>query len=85
MAPMNPLAWVKDWYFLRRLGSCFEKLKREQHRVAEFPRFYHVLKCEELEAFNPDWKQIVLLFLLNHTYIDPDNHYVIHYLRWLRD
>jgi hypothetical protein len=81
----NPLTtWARDLSFRRRLGKCFRNLKREQHDIVGFPRFYLITKCEELSALNPDWKQIVLLFHLHHASAGPDDHVVIHYLRWLR-
>jgi hypothetical protein len=76
--------WLGDWLYKRRLKACFEKLKYEQLYLVDFPRFYHVLKCEELAELNPDWKQVVLLFHMHHSTIGFDDHLVIHFMRWLQ-
>jgi hypothetical protein len=81
-------AWVRsrlrDLLFMRRLERCFKKLKYTQHHIVSFPRFYHILKCEEFEVFNPDWKYIVFLFHYHNSTIHPDYHLVIRFLRWLQ-
>jgi hypothetical protein len=78
------LVRVTDWLYLRRLKTCFGKLKHEQLHLVEMPRFYLITKCEELAEFNPDWKHIMFLFHLNNTSIDPDDHVIIHFMRWLQ-
>jgi hypothetical protein len=75
---------LSDLIARRRLGKCFKRLKYEQLRVVDFPRFYLITKCEEFEAFNPDWRYVVFLFHLHHTSIGPGDHLVVHFLRWLR-
>jgi hypothetical protein len=75
---------VSDWVFKKKLERCFKRLKREQLHVVDFPRFYHIIKCEELEAFNPDWRHVVFLFHLHHASVGPGDHLVVQFLRWLR-
>jgi hypothetical protein len=77
------LARVSDWIAKRRVGKCFEKLKYEQHGLG-FTRFYLTTKCPELGTLSPDWKRLAYLFHLHHTSIGPDDHMVIHFLRWLQ-
>jgi hypothetical protein len=76
---------LSDWQFRRELGKCFKRLKRGQHDIAGFPRFYLITKCGGLGELNPDWKRIAYLFHLHHAGIDADDHLVIHFMRWLRD
>ena len=78
-------SWLGDWFRMRRLGKCFERLKSEQLYLVGFPRFYLITKCPELSSFNPDWKQVVLLFHMHHSTVGFDDHVVISFLRWLRD
>jgi aspartate/methionine/tyrosine aminotransferase len=74
---------VSDWVFKKKLERCFKRLKREQLRVVDFPRFYLVTKCPELAELS-DWKLAAYLFHLHHASVGPGDHLVVHFLRWLR-
>jgi transposase len=77
-------SWLADRLYERRLGECFKKLKHEHHDLG-FMRFYLATKCPDLNVLTPDWKRLVYLFHLHNTTVDPDDHLVIRFLRWLGD
>jgi hypothetical protein len=73
---------IFEWIFFKRLGKCFERIKREHHMLG-FYRFYLVTKCPDLLSINPDVNLIALLFHLHNSTVDFDEHIVIYFLRSL--